>query len=291
MSPQGNQIRTLLYVPGKMQRGHILNELEREDLFCVYEKTSFEEVVAALLHQSNFHYLLISSTLHEGKVVDLIDKLRQEPEILRRNRYLQVVVFSSKTKTKRDLFPLQPFFVLPQFSRGELSRLMMEELFPITPTKNFMEAFSRMSSFATDLVDRGESPLLILPSAIIVDDQTINRIVLSKMLKKMNIESAQVEGRSKLLNLLDEYREKRQFPKIILLDQELGEDTGTRILAELKGSYSELVQNTVFVAVTGHSDEDKLDEIKNAGFQEIFGKPVNLPKMRSFLEKKGLLSV
>lgn len=117
-------------------------------------------------------------------------------------------------------------------------------------------------------------------TALIVDDDPVLRLVMTKELGTVGMQSLAVSnGTEAILSL-----KKSKFDFILMDIAMPGQDglDATRWIRDM----SETVNNGIPIfAVTGYSSEEHTAEILDAGFNEHFVKPFDLPKVLKSLDK------
>lgn len=104
---------------------------------------------------------------------------------------------------------------------------------------------------------------------LIVDDSDINRMVLSKYLKRIDIECVEARNGSHAVEIIN--RKKNKF-NIIWMDIQMPIMDGLTCTKKLR---NELNYDGVIIGLTGHVDIDSLNDCKQAGMNTVIAKPVN----------------
>lgn len=103
---------------------------------------------------------------------------------------------------------------------------------------------------------------------LVVEDNDINRLLLSQMLRDLGCEVVEASGGGQGLSLLHEQR----FD-LVLTDISMPDVDGITLLHEARDL--ELAPDTDIVAVTAHAAETERNRIKAAGFADVLTKPVH----------------
>ncbi len=113
--------------------------------------------------------------------------------------------------------------------------------------------------------------------ALIVDDQVTNVDVLSTLLTKEGIAYTAVYSIRQIAEVLD----RLDRIDIVFLDLEFPSDSGFRALGTLKNDPR--LDGVPIVAYTVHTSE--INEIKEAGFDSLLGKPLNAKHFANQIER------
>jgi CheY-like chemotaxis protein len=120
-----------------------------------------------------------------------------------------------------------------------------------------------------------------MKSALVVDDNEINRILVSRFLTKMGWQVANAEDGDKALEWM-----AGNAADLILLDISMpticGQDVCRRALAE------GLVKGAKLVAYTAHAMPEEREEFVACGFDAILVKPVSRQTVADLLTELGL---
>jgi DNA-binding response OmpR family regulator len=122
----------------------------------------------------------------------------------------------------------------------------------------------------------GDGPTFRRPTCVVVDDNRDAADSLALLLESWGCQaSAAYDGRSGV-ELADALK-----PDAVLLDLRMPGANGFEVCRSIRRlSWS---AETVILAITG-SDEDKEDALTDAGFDGVFGKPIELEPLKELLD-------
>jgi CheY-like chemotaxis protein len=121
-----------------------------------------------------------------------------------------------------------------------------------------------------------------LSSVMIVDDVEFNRVVLRKMLMKLNIRADEAYSGLRAVNMIRAAVRRGHFYRLILMDVEMPEMDGieaTRAIRAMESS-GELVLRTKIVACSAHRSREDIERCINAGMDSYLEKPVSNDLLR-----------
>ncbi len=113
------------------------------------------------------------------------------------------------------------------------------------------------------------------PKVLCVDDQYGIRVLLKEILKS-DYEVETVETGEEALELIREFR-----PQVVLLDMKLENMKGTDVLKLIR----EIDSSISSIILTGYSEQDKLDEIKESKPELVIKKPFDVDIVRNSVSK------
>jgi len=114
----------------------------------------------------------------------------------------------------------------------------------------------------------------IKPKIFIVEDDRINRVLLSKMLENYAELSLAIDG-IETLKIIEQYYNKKIIFDLMLFDINLPAPwDGLELLKEIKSKYSEY-NNIPFIAQTAYALEKDKEKLLEAGFDDYIAKPID----------------
>lgn len=127
----------------------------------------------------------------------------------------------------------------------------------------------------SQLIDLSK-PVLKGEKILVVDDSPDTLFLIKHLLESLGAEVTVAESvKSALSNI------KFSMPNILFTDIEMPEQTGYDLLDQLRHSPDSKSKSIPVIALTAHSQDKELSQIKKAGFDFYLSKPVNLEKMIS----------
>jgi CheY-like chemotaxis protein len=111
---------------------------------------------------------------------------------------------------------------------------------------------------------------------LIADDQAVNRLVLTGMLRRHDITSEQVDGGAAALAAA-----RRQDWDLLLIDVQMPEVDGFQVVENLRATGF----TTPVIAVTAHAMAGDRDECLRRGFSDHLAKPVRPDELARVLER------
>jgi PAS domain S-box-containing protein len=147
---------------------------------------------------------------------------------------------------------------------------------------NFESVTQVISEAETVEMPEEKQPDFVPLEILVAEDERINRMVLEKILISCGHAVVMVNNGEELL---DKLREKNNFD-LIMTDIEMPVIDGIELTKTIRqctdGSFD---ANIPIIAMTAHSSEDVFLMLREIGITEVFTKPHNLEKIRSFLQK------
>ncbi len=113
---------------------------------------------------------------------------------------------------------------------------------------------------------------------LVVEDNEINRLLLSQMLRDLGCEVVDASGGAQGLELL-----KQRTFDLVLTDISMPDVDGIALLRQARDLG--VTQDTNIVAVTAHAAKAELNRIKAAGFADVVTKPVQQEALRAILSQ------
>ncbi len=118
------------------------------------------------------------------------------------------------------------------------------------------------------------------PSALVVDDERVNLLILEKLLRGMGVDVTGASSGRECLTLCESNRYDYVF-----LDQKMPGLTGTDTMTNLKQIFSACGISTPIICVTGlNSKEDRI-KLLAEGFTDYLSKPVDKKRLEQILAK------
>jgi len=116
------------------------------------------------------------------------------------------------------------------------------------------------------------------PVVLIIDDEPIFRLYLEKTLGKKFPVVLRCEGQAAL-----SWIEEGHLPDIVICDLNMPGIDGWAILRKLKSM--DITSGIPFIILTGMEDDKEKMQCLESGAAGYFVKPVNVPKIMSFIEE------
>jgi CheY-like chemotaxis protein len=116
--------------------------------------------------------------------------------------------------------------------------------------------------------------------ALIVDDEPILRVVMTKELESVGIKSVVASNGTEAIQSLKDTK-----VDFILMDISMPEQDGLDAVRWIRDMQSAANNSVPIFAVTSYSTKEHTTEIIEAGFNEHFTKPFDLQKLLTVLDK------
>lgn len=113
---------------------------------------------------------------------------------------------------------------------------------------------------------------------LIAEDEDINVLIAQHILGKMGLEVVSVENGEQAIEKVSQ----EKF-HLILMDVEMPVMDGLEATARIREHPNG--KETPIIALTAHSLPEKIEEIKNAGIEDVLLKPIEEKNFRPILEK------
>ena len=117
---------------------------------------------------------------------------------------------------------------------------------------------------------------------LIVDDIFTNRLLLSEILRNLDIEFDEVENGQEAI----EFMEKENYD-LVLMDIEMPVMNGLETTMYIREKLPYPKNRTFVVALTAHNPELFFEDFKDVGFDQLLTKPYNVDKINSLIEEVG----
>ena len=118
------------------------------------------------------------------------------------------------------------------------------------------------------------------PSALIVDDERVNLLILEKLLRGMGVDVTEASNGRECLTLC----ESNRFD-YIFLDQRMPGLNGTDTMTSLKQIFEACGISTPIICVTGLSSKEDRIKLLSEGFTDYLAKPVDKKSLELILSK------
>ncbi len=115
---------------------------------------------------------------------------------------------------------------------------------------------------------------------LVVDDNTMNRKVVSAMLKAYGFQIQAASGGKEAIELVSE-----QHYDMILMDHMMPEMDGMEATGIIRSRYSETAEGTIIVALTANAIQGAREEYLKNGFDDFLSKPFERTQLHELLEK------
>ncbi len=113
---------------------------------------------------------------------------------------------------------------------------------------------------------------------LIVDDSDPNRVVIKKYLARFGRE---VDETTNGLEAIEKVTSNGTY-NIIWMDLQMPKMNGVKCTQHLR---TKLNYTGVIIGITGHVDQDSVDDCKNAGMNDIIPKPIDKKILEVYIEK------
>ena len=121
-----------------------------------------------------------------------------------------------------------------------------------------------------------------------VEDDRMNRIVLKKMLTKVGICTAAIDG-DETLNIIEETINNNKIFDIMIFDINLPAPwDGIKLMKEIKKRWKQY-KNVPFIALTAYAMSGDKERFIEAGFDNYIPKPVNKARLINMINNQILL--
>ena len=117
---------------------------------------------------------------------------------------------------------------------------------------------------------------------LIVDDIFTNRLLLSELLRNLEMEYDEAENGKEALEAM-----AHKKYDIILMDIEMPVMNGLETTRHIRTQMNWPVNNTFIVALTAHDPELFFEDYRGVGFNELLTKPYSLEKIASIIARVG----
>lgn len=117
--------------------------------------------------------------------------------------------------------------------------------------------------------------------AIVTDDSKATRTILRKLMQDLNFEVEEAADGGELLDALT-----REIVDICLIDWNMPGMTGTEVIRVMKSHPAWKAIPSILI--TDESASERIDGALEAGASGYLGKPFNIEKLASILERLGL---
>ncbi len=125
---------------------------------------------------------------------------------------------------------------------------------------------------------RDESGEKVMPKVLLVEDNEMNRDMLSRRLQRKGFEVLLAVDGQQGIDLC-----RAELPHLLLLDMSLPVKDGWQVASEMKAD-SEL-NHIPIIALTAHAMADDRQRALQAGCDDYDTKPVDLPRLLSKIER------
>jgi CheY-like chemotaxis protein len=109
---------------------------------------------------------------------------------------------------------------------------------------------------------------------VLAEDDPINRIALSQILKKANCEVIEATDGQQVLDSVG-----GTPVDVVLMDVEMPNIDGLEATRMIRSSGDERVQNMKIVALTGYGLDEDVQHIRESGVDDYLAKPVDIGKL------------
>ncbi len=117
---------------------------------------------------------------------------------------------------------------------------------------------------------------------LIVDDIFTNRLLLSEILRNLDIEFDEVENGLEAIESI----EKENYD-LVLMDIEMPVMNGLETTRHIREKLSYPKNRTYVVALTAHNPELFFEDFKDVGFDQLLTKPYNVEKINLLIREIG----
>ncbi len=115
---------------------------------------------------------------------------------------------------------------------------------------------------------------------LIVDDITMNRILLSEILNSLGINYTEAKNGKEAIEILI----KKKID-VILMDIEMPVMNGLETTTYIRTKLNDNLKNTPIIALTAHDPNDFFDDFNNAGFNNLLTKPYTVSRIANILNE------
>jgi len=137
-------------------------------------------------------------------------------------------------------------------------------------------------------------PKLLLPRnkcncarILIVDDNKINRVILSKALEKLRLQSLEASNGLDCVDQIRTYNQEKVCCggfKLVLMDLQMPVMDGIEATGEIKKMVlSGAIKNVSVVAVTAYAAQTEREKCQRAGMDGFLTKPISEPKLKKYV--------
>ena len=148
---------------------------------------------------------------------------------------------------------------------------------PITPSKLRSALLINSSSFSSAVLNK-DIPLPEVPDfsqlkVLAVDDNSVNRMIIKKMLKKYNIEADIAVGGVEAIDIIRRHGERYD---LILMDIEMPVKDGYQATSEIRQyEKNREIDPSRIVAVSAHSMKESRGKALISGMDDFLSKPID----------------
>lgn len=111
---------------------------------------------------------------------------------------------------------------------------------------------------------------------LVVDDEAINRIVLQSLIQRLGIRCFVAENGTEAIEIT-----RNETVTIAFLDLQMPSPDGYETARSIRALLKDQVR---MYALTAHDPPDVVDRAREAGFDEVLRKPLELETLRSLLQ-------
>lgn len=115
---------------------------------------------------------------------------------------------------------------------------------------------------------------------LIVDDIFVNRLLIKKIVKKINAQCYEAENGQQALDMF-----KENDIDIILMDIEMPVMNGLETTKHIREKFPVEKKNIPIIALTAHNPLTFFDDFKDVGFDQLMTKPYSVSKVLSVIQE------
>lgn len=120
--------------------------------------------------------------------------------------------------------------------------------------------------------------MIVNRTILLVEDSDSDRLLFSKYIKQMGYDCSCMDSADKLIALLETIE-----PSIILMDIEMPGTNGLDAAAIIRKQQDSIREKHVIIALTAHNDEDIMNIVATAGFDDYLQKPITRRELKTKL--------
>ncbi|TNF08756.1 MAG: response regulator [Bacillota bacterium] len=139
--------------------------------------------------------------------------------------------------------------------------------------------YQRLSMKKNQMIQAEQYSKLLHAYALIVDDNRLNRVALSNILKKMGLKSKQADSGKTAIEMV-----KKEMFDCILMDIQMPEMDGIEATRRIR-SLGQNYQKIPIIAVTANAFLKDYDVMKTAQITDVIFKPINIDHLEQVLRK------
>ncbi len=171
--------------------------------------------------------------------------------------------------------------VIKWYERGRLEGYRLPGSRDRRFTRDAVQRFMRESGLPFDLLDE---PVVVSRRVLVVDDDGGVRTMVCRFLQTLGV----LEVESAASGWEAGLKMASFKPRVLLLDFRLGDTTGDRVLATIRGT--EGIEQPAIVIMSAHLSEEEGAALRAAGADAVIAKPFDLDALRDVIYRHVGLS-